>query len=40
MDELRPGLRETLKGQRGMLARVAHGGKLNLGDEIRIEPVA
>ena len=40
MDELRPGLRETLKGQRGMLARVTRGGKLSVGDEIRVEPVA
>jgi len=32
MDELRPGLRETLKGQRGMLARVTRGGKLSVGD--------
>ena len=40
MDELRPGLRETLKGQRGMLARVTRGGKLSVGDEIRVEPIA
>ena len=40
MDELRPGLRETLKGQRGMLARVTRSGQLSVGDEIRVEPIA
>jgi MOSC domain-containing protein YiiM len=37
MDELRPGLRETLKGQRGMLARVTQSGTLSVGDAILIE---
>jgi len=37
MDKLRPGLRETLSGQRGMLARVAQGGTLRVGDPITIE---
>ena len=37
MDELRPGLRETLSGQRGMLARVAQGGTLRVGDSIVVE---
>ena len=37
MDQLRPGLKETLKGQRGMLARVAHSGTLSVGDAILIE---
>ena len=37
MDELRPGLRETLKGQRGMLARVTQSGTLSVGDLILVE---
>jgi MOSC domain-containing protein YiiM len=37
MDELRLGLRETLKGQRGMLARVTQSGTLSVGDAILIE---
>jgi len=37
MDQLRPGLKETLKGQRGMLARVAQSGTLSVGDAILIE---
>jgi MOSC domain-containing protein YiiM len=37
MDQLRPGLKETLKGQRGMLARVAQSGTLSVGDVVLIE---
>ena len=37
MDQLRPGLKETLKGQRGMLARVTQSGALSVGDAILIE---
>ena len=37
MDELVPGLREMLSGQRGMLARVAQGGTLRVGDSIVVE---
>ena len=37
MDDLLPGLRETLSGQRGMLARVAQGGLLRVGDAIVVE---
>ncbi len=37
MEELRPGLRQALGGQRGMLARVAQGGTLRVGDSIAIE---
>jgi MOSC domain-containing protein YiiM len=37
MEELRPGLRETLNGQRGMLARVAQSGTLHVGDAILVE---
>ena len=36
MDEIRPGLREALEGQRGMLARVVAGGILRVGDPIEI----
>ena len=36
MDEIRPGLREALEGQRGMLARVVEGGLLRVGDPIEI----
>ncbi len=36
MDEIRPGLKEELKGQRGMLARVVRGGEIRVGDEIRV----
>lgn len=34
MDEIRPGLREALQGQRGMLARVIESGTLQVGDSI------
>jgi MOSC domain-containing protein YiiM len=37
MDQLRPGLKETLKGQRGMLARVTQSGTLSGGDAILVE---
>ncbi len=37
MDEIRPGLRTALEGQRGMLARVLEGGELHVGDGILIE---
>ena len=37
MEELRPGLRQALGGQRGMLARVAQGGLLSVGDAIIVE---
>lgn len=36
MDEVRPGLREELENQRGMLATVITGGVVNVGDGIRI----
>jgi MOSC domain-containing protein YiiM len=37
MDQLRPGLKETLQGQRGMLACVAQSGTLSVGDPILVE---
>jgi MOSC domain-containing protein YiiM len=36
MDEIRPGLREALEGQRGLLARVVQGGLIRVGDPIEI----
>ena len=36
MDEIRPGLREELLEQRGMLATVISGGVVNVGDQIRV----
>ena len=38
MDAIRPGLREELDGQRGILTVVINGGNINIGDSIRIEP--
>ena len=38
MDAIRPGLRKTLDGQRGMLAIVLNGGAIKVGDTIRVEP--
>jgi MOSC domain-containing protein YiiM len=37
MEDLRPGLRQEIGGQRGMLARVARSGSLRVGDAITIE---
>lgn len=34
MDEIRPGLREAMRHQRGMLTRVLRGGKILAGDMI------
>ncbi len=34
MDEIRPGLREAMRHQRGMLTRVLRGGKIRAGDMI------
>jgi MOSC domain-containing protein YiiM len=42
LDALRPGLKEAIVGRRGLLARVAQGGKLKIGDPVRLhlaEPV-
>ena len=36
MDEVRPGLREELFEQRGMLATVISGGAVNVGDQIQV----
>ena len=38
MDAIRPGLRNELDGQRGILTVVINGGDINIGDSIRIEP--
>lgn len=34
MDDIRPGLREALRGQRGMLFRVVEGGPVRVGDAV------
>ena len=36
MDEIRQGLKEELKGQRGMLAYAESGGTISVGDPIRV----
>jgi MOSC domain-containing protein YiiM len=36
MDEIRQGLREELRGQRGWLCRVVEGGTIRRGDEIEV----
>ncbi len=36
MDEIRPGLRTALEGQRGVLARVIQGGEMQIGDAIEV----
>jgi MOSC domain-containing protein YiiM len=36
IDDLRPGLREKMIGQRGMLARVVEGGEIKIGDAIEV----
>ncbi len=36
MDEIRPGLRAELQGQRGILAHVITGGELHVGDTIEV----
>ena len=40
MEELRPGLRTEIEGRRGMLASVARGGTVSVGDSIRTVPRA
>lgn len=35
MNEIRPGLKEELRGRRGMLFRVVEGGRIRVGDAIR-----
>ena len=34
IDDIRPGLREQMQGQRGMLARVIEGGEVRVGDAV------
>lgn len=36
MDEVRPGLREELRGRRGVLAWVERGGEVFVGDPVRV----
>lgn len=40
LETLRPGLREDLAGRRGMLARVATGGRIAVGAPVQIEPAS
>lgn len=37
IDEIRPGLREKMIGQRGMLARVVQGGEIKIGDVVDVK---
>ena len=37
IEDLRPGLLQEIGGQRGMLARVAQSGTINVGDTILIQ---
>lgn len=36
IDEIQPGLREKMIGQRGMLARVIEGGEIKIGDAVEV----
>jgi MOSC domain-containing protein YiiM len=36
MDDIRPGLQEELRGQRGMLFRVIEGGRVRVGDDVAL----
>lgn len=40
LDQIRPGLKDTLRGRRGVLSRVLHGGTVKVGDVIRVDPGA
>lgn len=36
IEDIRPGLRKEMEGQRGMLARVIEGGELKIGDAVEV----
>ncbi len=36
LEEIRAGLSETMRGRRGMMAVVRHGGEIHVGDEIEV----
>lgn len=40
MDAIRPGLREAIRGRRGLLARIENGGVIRVGDIVSVEPRA
>lgn len=40
MESIRPGLREAIRGQRGLLARVHRGGIISVADLASVEPAA
>jgi len=37
MDEIRDGLKEAIRGRRGMICRVVKSGRIRRGDRIEIE---
>lgn len=37
MDDLRPGLREAIRGRRGKLARITRSGDIRLGDAVHVQ---
>ena len=37
MDAIRLGLKDQLQGKRGMLAKVINGGRIKVGDSVRVE---
>lgn len=37
LDQIRPGLKDALRGRRGMLARVLRGGTVRVGDAINVQ---
>jgi hypothetical protein len=37
MDSIRPGLRDAIRGRRGLLARVRQGGNIRVGDLVTVE---
>ncbi len=36
IDDIQPGLRQKMEGQRGMLARVIEGGEIRIGDTVEV----
>jgi MOSC domain-containing protein YiiM len=37
LNEIRPGLQESIRGHRGMLARIVQGGTMRVGDQVVLE---
>ncbi|NIR45975.1 MAG: MOSC domain-containing protein [Gemmatimonadetes bacterium] len=40
MDEIRDGLQEEIRGRRGVLAWVKHGGRVRVGDVVEVVPAS